>query len=58
MNVLGFATSFALLTWFIVAVMARQPQRIALPVAIGGALVFYALFEWALDLGLPKGMLF
>jgi putative tricarboxylic transport membrane protein len=58
MNVVGFAVAFALLAWFIVAVMARRPQRVALPIAIGGALVFHALFEWALDVPLPKGMLF
>ena len=58
MPFLGFAISFALLTWFIVAVMARQPQRVALPLAIGGALFFYALFELALDLQLPRGLIF
>lgn len=58
MPVLGFAIAFALLTWFIVAVMAGRPQRIALGVAIGGSVLFYALFEWALELSLPKGMLF
>ena len=58
MPLLGFAISFALLTWFIVAVMARQPQRIALGLAIGGAVGFHALFVWALDLSLPQGLLF
>jgi putative tricarboxylic transport membrane protein len=58
MPVVGFAISFALLTWFIVAVMARRPQRIALGLAIGGAAGFYAVFEWALDMSLPKGLLF
>jgi putative tricarboxylic transport membrane protein len=58
MPVLGFAISFALLTWFIVAVMARRSQLIALPVAIGGAAGFHALFELALDMSLPKGLLF
>ena len=58
MPLAGFAVSFALLTWFIVAVMARQPQRIALPLAVGGALLFYALFELGLELSLPKGLLF
>ena len=58
MPVAGFPISFALLTWFIVAVMARRPQRIALPVSIGGALLFYAIFALALDLSLPKGLLF
>jgi putative tricarboxylic transport membrane protein len=58
MPLLGFAVSFALLTWFIVAVMARQPQRIALPLAVGGALLFYAIFELGLELSLPRGLLF
>lgn len=54
----GFAISFALLTWFIVAVMARRPQRIAMALAIGGAVGFHLIFVWALDLSLPKGLLF
>jgi putative tricarboxylic transport membrane protein len=58
MKVVGFAIAFALLAWFIIAVMARRPQRVALPTAIGGALLFYALFELALDVSLPRGMLF
>jgi putative tricarboxylic transport membrane protein len=58
MPLAGFVISFALLTWFIVAVMARRPQRIALMLAVGGALFFYALFELALDLALPRGLLF
>jgi putative tricarboxylic transport membrane protein len=58
MPVLGFPISFALLTWFVVAVMARQPQRIAVGLAIGGAILFYVLFELALDLPLPRGMLY
>jgi putative tricarboxylic transport membrane protein len=56
MKIVGFGVAFALLTWFIIAVMARRPQRVALPVAIGGALVFYALFELALDVSLPRGL--
>ena len=58
MPLAGFAISFGLLTWFIVAVMARRPQRVALPLAVGGAVGFQVLFEWALDLSLPKGLLF
>jgi hypothetical protein len=58
MPLLGFAVSFALLTWFIVAVMARQQQRIALPLAVGGAVLFYAIFELGLELSLPRGLLF
>jgi putative tricarboxylic transport membrane protein len=58
MKVVGFVIAFAALAWFIVAVMARRPQRVALAVAIGGALAFYALFELALEVSLPRGMLF
>ena len=58
MPLLGFTVSFALLIWFIITVMAGRAQRIALPVSIGGALLFYAIFALALDLSLPKGLLF
>jgi putative tricarboxylic transport membrane protein len=58
MRVTGFAIAFALLTWFIVAVMARRPQRVAIPIALGAAVVFHVLFAWALDVELPKGVLF
>ena len=51
---LGFTISFALLAWFVVAVMARQPQRVAIPLAIGFAVLFWGLFDWGLDLSLPK----
>jgi len=54
----GFMVSFALLTWFVIAVMARQPQRIALALAIGGAMLFYAIFDMGLDLTLPRGAWF
>ena len=55
MRWVGFMTAYALLTWFIVAVMARQSQKVALPVAIGGAILFYLVFDFALDVTLPKG---
>ena len=58
MRVTGFAIAFALLAWFVIAVMARRPQRIAIPVALGGALLFQALFAWALEVELPKGIFF
>jgi putative tricarboxylic transport membrane protein len=58
MRVVGFVVAFGLLTWFITAVMARERQRVAIPVAVGGAVLFYLLFELALDVSLPKGMLF
>ena len=58
MNVLGFTVSFALLTWFIIAVMARRPQRVAIPVAVGYAALFYLVFVVGLELTLPSGYLF
>ena len=58
MHVTGFAIAFALLTWFIIAVMARQPQRIAIPTAVAGAVIFQALFAWALEVELPRGLFF
>ena len=58
MHLIGFIAAYALLTWFVIAVMARRPQRVALPIAIGWALGFYALFTWALEVSLPPGILF
>jgi putative tricarboxylic transport membrane protein len=58
MKVVGFAPAFALLTWFIIAVMARQPQRVALPIALGGAVLFHVLFAWALEVELPRGLFY
>lgn len=58
MDFVGFIVAFAALTWFMVTVMARKPQRIALPLAFGGALGFWALFSRALDVALPAGRLF
>ncbi|HSS27674.1 MAG TPA: tripartite tricarboxylate transporter TctB family protein [Usitatibacter sp.] len=55
---LGFIASFALLAWFVVAVMARRPQRIAIPIAIGFAVFFYGVFDWGLDLSLPHSAWF
>ena len=55
---LGFMASFAFLAWFIVAVMARRPQRIAIPVAIGFAVFFKGVFDWGLDLSLPHSAWF
>jgi putative tricarboxylic transport membrane protein len=54
----GFFVSLAVLTWFIVAVLSRRSQRIAITLALGGTAVFYVVFGLALDLSLPRGMLF
>ena len=58
MKLVGFMVAFALLSWFIVSVMARQPQKVALPVAIVGPVIFYLLFDLALEVQLPTGIWF
>jgi putative tricarboxylic transport membrane protein len=58
MKVVGFIASFALLTWFIVAILCRQRARLAVPLAIAGAVLFWAVFGWGLDMGLPSGLFF
>jgi putative tricarboxylic transport membrane protein len=58
MPFVGFVIAFALLAMFIVKVMCGERLRTALLVGIVGAAGFYALFELALDLSLPHGMLF
>ena len=58
MPYLGFVISFALLTFFMVKAMFGERLRTAILVAVIGAAGFYAIFDWALDLTLPRGMLF
>ena len=57
LKLLGFAISFALLTFFIVAVMYRRPPLLAAIVAVACAAGFYLLFPLALNVSLPAGML-
>lgn len=54
---LGFVVSFALLTFFIVAVVFRRPVTIAAATAVGAALAFYVTFPLALSVALPTGLL-
>ncbi len=54
---LGFVVSFALLTYFIVAVMYRRPLATAALVAVATAAGFYLVFDLALGVPLPVGML-
>ena len=54
---LGFVISFALLTYFIVAVMYRRPLATAALVAVATAAGFYLVFDLALGVPLPVGML-
>jgi putative tricarboxylic transport membrane protein len=57
MKPLGLLIALALLTLFIVAVMYRQPLKVALAVAIGNSAGFYLIFGLALELSLPAGPL-
>jgi len=54
---LGFVISFALLTYFIVAVMYRRPLATAALVAVASAAGFYLVFDRALSVPLPVGFL-
>ena len=58
LDVLGFVVSFAVMTYFIIAVLFRKSQRVAIGLASIGALSFYALFSLALGVALPAGFLF
>ncbi len=53
LKLVGFAISFAALTFFIVAVMYRRPPVVAALVAAGLAAGFYVLFPLALGVPLP-----
>src|SRR6266850_2384696 len=54
---LGFVISFALLTYFIVAVMYRRPLKTAALTAVASAGGFYLVFDRALGVPLPVGVL-
>lgn len=54
---LGFAISFAALTFCIVAVMYRRPPAVAAIVAVTSAAGFHFLFRYALGVPLPAGVL-
>jgi putative tricarboxylic transport membrane protein len=53
LNVAGFFISFAVLTFFLVAVMYRRPLRLAAIVALAGAAAFYLVFPLMLGVRLP-----
>jgi putative tricarboxylic transport membrane protein len=57
LKLLGFLVSFAALAFFLVAVMYRQPLRVAATMAVASAAAFYVLFALALGVPLPTGVL-
>jgi len=52
-KLIGFLPAFALLTFFIVAVMYRRPLVVAATVSVALAAGFYVLFPLALGVKLP-----
>jgi len=58
LKVVGFIVAFTLLSWFIVAILCRQRAKLAVPLAIAGAVLFWAVFSWGLDMSLPSGLFF
>jgi putative tricarboxylic transport membrane protein len=54
----GFLISFALLSWFIVAILCRKRARVAVALSIGWAVLFWIVFSWGLDMSLPAGRFF
>ena len=52
---IGFFASFALLCWFVSTMLFAQPQRTAIPFALGSAAVFWLVFDVALGVSLPRG---
>jgi len=57
MEPLGFLISFALLTFFIVAVIFRRPPVTAAVTAVVAALAFHLTFPVLLNVPLPVGLL-
>jgi len=56
-KLVGFVVGFALLTYFIVAVVYRKPPGTAAIVAAATGAGFYLVFDLALGLALPAGAL-
>jgi putative tricarboxylic transport membrane protein len=56
-EVIGFVAGFALLTFFLVAVLYRRPWKVAAVVAVASAAGFYLVFPLALGVDLPVGLL-
>jgi putative tricarboxylic transport membrane protein len=53
LKLVGFLASFAVLTFFVVAVMYRRPLKTAAAVALASAAGFYLVFQLALGVSLP-----
>jgi putative tricarboxylic transport membrane protein len=58
LNLVGFIVSFTLLSWFIVTILCGKRPGFALAISVGYAVLFWVVFSWGLDMGLPSGKLF
>jgi putative tricarboxylic transport membrane protein len=58
MPLAGFLVAFTLLTWFIVSYLAGQSHVKGLALGIGGSVLFYLVFQVALGVDLPRGLVF
>ena len=56
MNWLGFMIAFAILTFFVITFIFRQPPVMAGVAAVATALGFYLVFPLALSVALPTGV--
>lgn len=56
LQLLGFLSSLALLTVFIVRVMYGRPLTEAIGAGVLGAIAFYVIFPLALEVPLPRGI--
>ncbi|TYP87159.1 tripartite tricarboxylate transporter TctB family protein [Blastococcus xanthinilyticus] len=57
-EIIGFVVPAMLMLLFWLRLFAKEPWRLAVPLAVGGALLFYVLFEVALAVPFPDGILF
>ena len=57
-EIIGFFIPSILMLLFWLRLFAKEPWRWAVPLAVGGALVFYLLFDMALAVPFPDGILF
>jgi hypothetical protein len=56
MSWLGFMIAFALLTFFMITYVFRQPPLMAAVAAVVAAVGFYLMFPFALSVALPTGV--
>ena len=57
LKTLGFVISFALLTFFVIAVMYGRPLMMAIVSSVGASAAFHVIFKVALQVELPTGVL-